>query len=217
MLVGRNTWPVQHLGCWAALPSCLTSLCFLSFLQELIWRIWMFKKHEGREVREERFSFTRVLTNGAEAWAVSCLPSAHCHSKLCSVPAKHQGTTGVKIPALITFVWERNTRRLHLNQYGFCFCLQRRGGKKFWPQVQLGDLIWIYTGEIEKKGSRGGWASVTTTGSWRGWSCITCKVCSSQTCSATALLLISLLSDPPWLVKGEVDAAFCCQVSFLLI
>lgn len=30
----------------------------------------MFKKHEGREVREERFSFTCVFSNDAEAWAM---------------------------------------------------------------------------------------------------------------------------------------------------
>lgn len=149
-----------------------------------------------------------------ELWAD--LQSAHCHSNIYSAPVKHLPTTGVKIPALITFVWERNTRRLHLNQNDFYFCHQRRWGKKFQPQVQLGDLIWIYTGGIEKKGSPGGWTSVRT-GSWRGWCCTTCKVCSSQTCSEMTLLLLWLLSDPPWLVKDEGNAVCCCQVSFLLM
>lgn len=134
-----------------------------------------------------------------ELWAD--LQSAHWHSNIYSVPIKHLGTTGVEIPALITFVWERSTRRLHLNQNDFCFCLQRKWGKKFQPQVQLGDLIWIYRGEIEQKGSRGGWAGVRTTGSWRGWSCITCKVCSSQTCSAWLCCLSASSVIPLGLLK----------------
>ena len=150
-----------------------------------------------------------------ELWAY--FHSAHCHVNICRIPVKHQDITGVKIHALTTSVGERNIRRPHLNQYEFCFWLHRTHGMKFRTPLQLGDLIWIYTGEIEKKGSWGGWANLTTPGSWRRWSCTTCMVSSFLTCSAMALLLIWLLSDPTWPVKDEGNYAFPCQVSFLLI